>query len=215
MDSCPLTPLSVDCSVEYELDMSRFPGWNDPQTRAQPSLMLHLTESCCCQAFQQISCDDDECDGSLVDDLSCNEIFDDVPQFPVRTPTHTLEEVLSSGRTLTDVMCDPFIIGAMSPSPLSPLRISSPVSSLPLPDIDFLLLSPCDVLQHPISRQKRKHELDDYACPSTVKRHCNYGDELFSELYMTFNRAEAKVNDPSTPNPDDDIGYEFIAPVRD
>ncbi|OWF36272.1 uncharacterized protein LOC110441890 [Mizuhopecten yessoensis] len=40
MDASLLQPLFVDCSVEYELDMTRFPGWDDPEARAQPTLML-------------------------------------------------------------------------------------------------------------------------------------------------------------------------------
>ncbi|XP_033746989.1 uncharacterized protein LOC117332180 [Pecten maximus] len=43
-------PLYVDCSVEYDLDMTRFPGWDDPRARAQTALLLHLPghESCLC-----------------------------------------------------------------------------------------------------------------------------------------------------------------------
>lgn len=44
-----MTPLYVDTDIEYELDMKLFPGFNNPEARMQPSLMIHKDVGCPCQ----------------------------------------------------------------------------------------------------------------------------------------------------------------------
>ncbi|XP_069125717.1 uncharacterized protein [Argopecten irradians] len=58
MDPCQ--PLYIDCSIEYELDMTRFPGWDDPWTRSQPALMLHLPDHESCPCYHEYPSPEDE-----------------------------------------------------------------------------------------------------------------------------------------------------------
>ncbi|XP_069125715.1 uncharacterized protein, partial [Argopecten irradians] len=58
MDPCQ--PLYVDCSIEYDLDMTRFPGWDDPFARSQPSLMLHLPDQESCPCYHGYPSPEDE-----------------------------------------------------------------------------------------------------------------------------------------------------------
>ncbi|XP_060085149.1 uncharacterized protein LOC132564512 [Ylistrum balloti] len=231
MNASHLQPLSIDCSLDYNLDMSMFPGWNDPWVRAQPSVILHRQESCICHISPQITPVEEqkhptasaeyfsfvEILDHTISDVNANKHRPDV-DFGNASDA-TLEDVLSIDSSLVDHKSDPYIIGTMTPSPLSPVVILSSSPLQTLLDIDFLLLSPVETqLQLTTSRQKRKHGGDTALDVSSVaKRHCYYGKDLFSELDVTFNMTEANVtvNDQGTSDPVDEIEYDFIAPVRD
>lgn len=43
-----MEPLFVDTSVEYELDMTMFPGWHEDTRRHQPKLLIHAVGFCSC-----------------------------------------------------------------------------------------------------------------------------------------------------------------------
>lgn len=44
-----ITPLTVDTDYEYDLDMTMFPGINDPIARLQPTLLIHTRGGCVCK----------------------------------------------------------------------------------------------------------------------------------------------------------------------
>lgn len=53
--SIEMEPLFVDTNLEYEMDMSLFPGWNDDFWRSQPKLLVHSYGICYCDP------DEDNC----------------------------------------------------------------------------------------------------------------------------------------------------------
>lgn len=42
------TALYVNTNIEYELDMSLFPGIGDPEQNSEPSILVHSPGSCFC-----------------------------------------------------------------------------------------------------------------------------------------------------------------------
>lgn len=49
MEDKSYQPIFVDTYYEYELDMSLFPGINDPSAHMQPTLLTHQEENCLCK----------------------------------------------------------------------------------------------------------------------------------------------------------------------
>lgn len=43
-----MEPLFVDTNLEYEMDMTLFPGWNDDFKRSEPQLLVHSFGICYC-----------------------------------------------------------------------------------------------------------------------------------------------------------------------
>lgn len=84
MESLPATVnpqvfelLTIDVNIEYELDMNLFPGFEDPITRAQPTLLMHQPPYCPCANFGYETITEDD-----VDDL--------IGMFKIRTVNHSL-----------------------------------------------------------------------------------------------------------------------------
>ncbi|OWF35871.1 uncharacterized protein LOC110442411 [Mizuhopecten yessoensis] len=212
MTTSPFDLLSVECDMDCDQDMTQVPGWDKLDVRAQPTLMLHLSDSCPCECFLQtatspcVSPSEDELATILDDnlDMVCYEndsflyemlnemslVADDFTESnspSTDSVTQTLDEGLPNGQSLIDFLSDPYIGGDVSSSPdssewSSSSPLSSSVSSSDSLDFDDMF----PVSPNPPERKScltpHRKRKHSDVSQDAVKRKCCHGDELFSTL---------------------------------
>ncbi|XP_071162237.1 uncharacterized protein [Mytilus edulis] len=186
-----ITPLTVDTDYEYDLDMTMFPGINDPIARLQPTLLIHTRGGCVCKQdsyadLQELieSCTDLECSetDSFIDEFLNDS--DEENSVYSTTPSNTDDDFSNCSTSLS--IDDEYLYDGIAP-----------ITDLFTPDITTSLRNAekktpeRTTLYHAIQKRgiKRKLFSDEENNPPSKRKQaftCDDSD-LFSVLDGLFN----------------------------
>ncbi|XP_046373003.2 uncharacterized protein LOC124146649 [Haliotis rufescens] len=131
----PLQPLSIDTNITYALDLSKFPGLDDPQHMYQPALLIATDwsdyvyhDAHCVKYDAEDSATSDNLDDLFVDDLhflieSSEAFFTDVSSSNI-IDDQTFQTLLD------DVIADRDVIAAIDIDPGTLSNITEPLENI-------------------------------------------------------------------------------------